>query len=363
MDLGAQNQSLKQETRLALDAVILNHRFIGGIEVRQFETAYAAFCGPAYAIGVSSGTSALELALRAVGIGPGDEVITTPHTFIATAEAIVTVGARPVFVDVEQATGNIDPRLIPAAVTARTKAILPVHLYGRMAGMEAICAIARAHGLRVIEDAAQAHGASLHGKGPGKWGDAACFSFFPAKNLGAFGDAGGVVTDDADVARRVAAYRDHGRSEKYVSGSLGTGARLDTLQAAVLGVKLPHLARWNEARRRLAAGYLRDLADLPLSVVQPQEGCVDAYYVFIVRTPEREALKQFLNQAGISTGIYYPVPLHLQPACASLGHSEGSFPVAERWARECLALPLYPELPEAWRAHVATKVRAFFATR
>jgi len=363
MNLKTQNQSLKQELRIAVDTVIFNNRFISGKEVREFEAAFAQFCGTAHAVGVSCGTSAVELALRAVGVGPGDEVITTPHTFIATAEAIVATGATPVFVDVDDATGNIDPRLIPAAISPRTRAILPVHLYGRMADMRAICNIARAHKLPVVEDAAQAHGASLDGKGPGKWGAAAAFSFFPAKNLGAFGDAGGVVTDDPEVQRRVAAYRDHGRAEKYVSATVGAGDRLDTLQAAVLSVKLPKLAGWNEARRKLGAAYLRDLAGLPIAVVEPQEGYVDCYYVFTIRTKERQALQDFLSKAGISTGIYYPIPLHRQPAFAYLNHPAGSFPVAEAWANECLSLPMYPELPEEWRARVAAKLREFFTGR
>ena len=363
MDLSAQYQTIKQDMRLAVDRIILNNRFIGGKELTEFEADFARFCGAEHALGVSSGTSALELVLRALEIGAGDEVITTPHTFIATAEAILAVGARPVFVDVETATGNLDPALIEAAITPRTRAILPVHLYGRLAAMDRICEIARARGLRVIEDAAQAHGAALHGRQPGSWGDAACFSFYPGKNLGAYGDAGGVVTNDAAIAKRVALLRDHGRTEKYVSSVIGFNARMDTLQAAVLGVKLRRLAKWNAARRRIADAYRTHLAGLPVVLPEPAAGYEDVYYVFVIRARAREALRKFLNDAGVATGIYYPVPLHLQPALASLGHGKGSFPVSEGLAEEILALPMYAEMDGDKIEYVASKVRQFYESR
>jgi dTDP-4-amino-4,6-dideoxygalactose transaminase/acetyltransferase-like isoleucine patch superfamily enzyme len=363
MDLGAQYQSIKQDVRLAIDRIVLNNRFIGGKELTEFETDFARFCGAEHALGVSSGTSALELVLRALDIGAGDEVITTPHTFIATAEAITAVGARPVFVDVEAATGNLDPTLIEAAINPRTRAIMPVHLYGRMAAMDQICEIARKHKLRVIEDAAQAHGSALHGRQPGTWGDAACFSFYPGKNLGAYGDAGGVVTNDAAIAKRVALLRDHGRTEKYVSAVIGFNARMDTLQAAVLGVKLRRLAKWNAARRRIAEAYRTHLAGLPIVLPEPAAGYEDVYYVYVIRSRAREELRTFLGEAGVATGIYYPVPLHLQPALASLGHGKGSFPISEGLADEILALPMYAEMGDDKIEYVASKVRQFYENR
>lgn len=360
IDLGAQYQTIKQDVRLAMDRVILNNRFIGGKELLEFEAAFGRFCGTAHAYGVSSGTSALELVLRALDVGPGDEVVTTPHTFIATSEAVVAVGAKPVFVDVEDGTGNLDPVLVEFAITPRTKAIIPVHLYGRLADMERITAIATRHGLRVLEDAAQAHGAKLRGRSPGSWGDAACFSFYPGKNLGAYGDAGGVVTNDPEIAKRVASLRDHGRTEKHLSSVVGFNARMDTLQAAVLGAKLPRLAEWNEARRRVAHLYNDRLADLPIILPRPAQGYEDVYYVYAIRTDRREQLRKHLSEAGVATGLYYPVPLHLQPALSYLGHGIGSFPVSEKWANENLALPMYPELDEAAVDLVADRVRRFF---
>lgn len=360
IDLSAQYQTLKQELRFAMDTVVFNNRFIQGKEVGEFETSFATFCGLRHVIGVSSGTSALELALRAMDIGPGDEVITSPHTFIATAEAIVAVGATPVFVDVDAERGLLDARLLPAAITDRTKVIMPVHLYGQLAPMQEITDLAGARGIRVLEDAAQAHGATLAGKGPGQWGDAATYSFYPGKNLGAFGDAGAIATDDDTIAQRTRLLRDHGRTEKYVSAVIGQGARLDTLQAAVLGVKLKRLAKWNEARRSIAAQYCAALDRLPIMRPNNGPGREDAYYVFTIRTDRRDQLKKFLADAGIATGIYYPVPLHMQPALAYLGYREGSFPHAEAWARECLALPMYPELDSATVDFIAGTVRKFF---
>jgi dTDP-4-amino-4,6-dideoxygalactose transaminase/acetyltransferase-like isoleucine patch superfamily enzyme len=363
MNLAAQYQTIKQDIRFTIDTIILNNRFIGGKDLADFESDFARFCEAEHAIGVSSGTSALELALRSLDIGAGDEVITTPHTFIATAEAIVSVGAVPVFVDVDEATGNLDPALIEAAITRRTRAILPVHLYGRLAAMDRICEIARAHKVRVIEDAAQAHGAKLHGRQAGGWGDVACFSFYPGKNLGAYGDAGGVVTNDAAIAARVRLLRDHGRTEKYVSSVIGFSARMDTLQAAVLGVKLRHLTKWNAARRRIAEIYRAGLAGLPVKVPQPAHGYEDVYYVFVIRAPERDALSSFLKDAGVATGLYYPVPLHLQPAFASLDYRKGSFPVSEALCGEILALPMYPEMTDDQIEYVTSKVRQFYKSR
>lgn len=359
IDLAAQHQSIKLEVRLAMDRVIMNTRFIGGKELVEFEEAFARFQGVPYAIGVSNGTSAIELALRALGIGPGDEVVTQANSFIATPEAISAVGATPVFVDVTDETNNIDVMKIEAAISGRTKAIIPVHLYGELCPMDEIISIARKHGLRVIEDSAQAHGAERDGKRAGAWGDAATFSFYPGKNLGAYGDAGAVVTRDEALAHHVAKLKDHGRSEKYVSDIIGGNERMDTLQAAILAVKLKHLTSWNEARRRIAARYVELMAHLPLRL--PRKTTADhVYHLFVVKTEQRDALQQHLKAAGISTGVHYPVPLHLQPALAHLGYGAGSFHVTERLAGEILSLPMYPEMTDAQIERVASEVCRFF---
>jgi len=359
IDLAAQNQSIKLEVRLAMDRVIMNTRFIGGKELFEFEEAFARFQGAPHAIGVSNGTSAIELVLRALGIGPGDEVITQANSFIATPEAISAVGASPVFVDVTDETNIIDPTKIEVAITPRTKAIIPVHLYGELCPMDEIVAIAQRHGLRVIEDSAQAHGAERDGMRAGAWGDAATFSFYPGKNLGAYGDAGAVVTRDEALAKHIAKLKDHGRSEKYVSDIIGGNDRMDTLQAAILGVKLKYLNTWNEARRRIAKRYVELMADLPLRL--PTKATADhVYHLFVVKTERRDALQQHLKAAGISTGVHYPVPLHLQPALAHLGYGEGSFPVTERLAGEILSLPMYPEMTDAQVERVASAVRRYF---
>lgn len=359
IDLAAQHQSIKLEARLAMDRVIMNTRFIGGKELNEFEEAFARFQGVPHAIGVSNGTAALELALRALDIGPGDEVITQTNSFIATPEAIAAVGATPVFIDVTDETNNIDPTLIESVITERTKAIIPVHLYGELCPMDEICLIAEKHGLRIIEDSAQAHGAERDGKRAGAWGDAAAFSFYPGKNLGAYGDAGAVVTRDDAVAARVRKLKDHGRSEKYVSDIIGANHRMDTLQAAILGVKLRHLNKWNEARRRIAVRYMELLDGVPLGL--PRKTTEDhVYHLFVVKTDRRDDLQSYLKSRGISTGIHYPVPLHLQPALAHLGHGLGSFPVAERLAGQILSLPMYPEMTDAQIERVAAEVRRFF---
>ena len=299
VDLSLQIEQCKQEVRLAIDRVILNTRFIGGEEIDAFEGAFAKYCRANYAIGVKSGTVALELALRALGVGPGDEVITQPNSFIATVEAIAAVGAKPVFVDVDRETSAIDVTLVPAAITPATKAIIPVHLYGHIGPLEIIKDLAAAHGMAVVEDATQAHGAERGGIRAGGWGDVACFSFFPAKNLGAFGDAGAVVTSREDLAHQVRMVRDHGRTNKYVSALLGQNARLDTIQAAVLLVKLKHLDKWNDERRALADRYRQRLAELPLALPPTLEQCHDVVHLFVVRTPRRAGLQAWLSAGGI----------------------------------------------------------------
>jgi dTDP-4-amino-4,6-dideoxygalactose transaminase len=344
VDLRAQYLEIQQEINLAIQGVVDSTQFIMGPAVGKFEAAFAAYCGATHCTGVSSGTSALELALRALGIGTGDEVITTAHTFIATAEAISAVGAIPVFIDIDPDYFTLNPAQIEPAVTSRTRAVLPVHIYGLPAGIEEICALARTLGLPVIEDAAQAHGAEVGGRKVGTFGDAACFSFYPGKNLGAYGDAGAVVTGRDDIAAQVRLLRNHGRRSKYVHDIKGFGERLDTLQAAILLAKLPYLSRWTDARRRLAERYTDELSGLGLVLPREPRGVCSAWHLYVIRIEERDALLEHLNQGGIEAGIHYPVPLHLQPAYTDLGYREGDLPVTEAVAASCLSLPLYPEM-------------------
>ncbi len=350
-----------------MQRVLESAAFILGPEVAAFEQAFAAWCGAAHCVALSSGTAALELALRALEVGPGDEVITVAHTFIATAEAISAVGAQPVFVDVDPCTYTMDPVALAAAVTPRTRALLPVHLYGHPAGMQAIEQVAAGRGLALVEDAAQAHGATDRGARVGSGAHArglrriACFSFYPGKNLGAYGDAGAVTTNDADLAARVRLLRNHGRREKYLHDAVGFGERMDALQAAVLGAKLPHLEGWIAARRRLAARYSRLLTGLSLERPTVAPECEHAWHLYVVQTPHRDALLAHLRAAGIEAGIHYPVPLHLQPAYAPLGYRLGDLPVTEALAATCLSLPLYPELSDAQQDRVVAALRGFFA--
>jgi dTDP-4-amino-4,6-dideoxygalactose transaminase len=353
VDLKAQYLSIKSEIDAAIQGVIDTTSFIMGPELRRFEEAFAAFCGTKYAIGTGSGTEALHMAFRALGIGPGDEVITTPHTFIATAEMLGPLGARPVFVDIDPQTYNIDPAKIEAAITPRTKALLPVHLYGQPAAMDPVLEIADRHGLTVIEDAAQAHGADYKGRRVGTMGRMAIFSFYPGKNLGAYGDAGAVVTDDDELANRVYMLRDHGRHDKYEHLIEGWGARMDTLQAAILRAKLTHLEEWNEARRRHAARYRELLAELDIVLPYEPEHVQAVYHLFVIRVARRDEVWKELKSRGIGAGVHYPIPLHLQPAYRYLGYREGDFPVTEEAARQVLSLPMYPELTEEQLQEVA----------
>jgi dTDP-4-amino-4,6-dideoxygalactose transaminase len=346
VDLKAQYQTIQPEIDSAVARVIAHTGFIGGQEVKDFEAAFAAYQRTTHCVGVASGTAALFLVLKALGIGKGDEVITSPHTFIATVEAILQAGAAPVFVDIDPVTFNLDPNQIEAAITPRTKAIMPVHLYGQIADMDAIMAIAQRHGLRVIEDAAQAHGAELNGKRAGAWGDAACFSFYPGKNLGAYGDGGAVCTNDPALADRVAKLRDHGRTSKYEHDLVGYGERLDALQAAILRAKLPHLDAWNDARRRHAGWYDQALHNLP-GVCTPAQmpGARHVYHIYCIAVSgDRDALLKGLNQGGVGAGVHYPVPLHMQPALRFLGYEPGAFPHTERAAASIISLPIYPEM-------------------
>lgn len=359
VDLQAQYREISEEVDAAIRRVISATSFILGPEVADFEKAFAAYCGAEHCVGVSSGTAALELALRALGVGAGDEVITTAHTFIATAEAISATGAAPVFVDIDPVTFNLNPDLIEQAITPRTRAVMPVHLYGLPADMTRIKRIAQEHGLWVIEDAAQAHGAMWEGQRPGVLGDVACFSFYPGKNLGAYGDAGAVVTNCSDAAGKVRLLRNHGRRDKYVHEQVGFGERLDALQAAILGAKLPHLEAWAEARNRLAARYGDLLGDLEIELPRVAPGARHAWHLYVIRTPRRDELLQRLHSQGIGAGVHYPLPLHLQPAYAGLGGREGDLPVTEAVADTCLSLPLYPEMTDEQQDRVAGVIAEF----
>jgi dTDP-4-amino-4,6-dideoxygalactose transaminase len=348
----------------AMREVIENTRFIQGREVGELERAFADFTGSAHAVGVGSGTAALHLSLAALGVGPGDEVAVPAHTFVATAEPVTWLGARPRFVDVEPETGCMDPTALKASIYG-VKAVLPVHLYGRPADMSALSSIAAEADVPIIEDAAQAHGAELDQpdgtRRAGSVGVAGCFSFYPGKNLGAFGDAGAVTTDDEDVAATVRMLRDHGRTTKYEHLVVGYAHRLDTLQAAVLVVKLTTLDADNERRRSLAASYTRGLAGVGDLRPPPETpGRRSVFHLYVVRTAHRDALLAHLHAAGIGAGAHYPVPLHLQPAYASLGYRRGDLPVTEAWADECLSLPLYPELTEDQQGTVIAAVASYF---
>jgi dTDP-3-amino-3,4,6-trideoxy-alpha-D-glucose transaminase len=356
VDLAAQYRTLAPELEEAARRVLAGTRYILGPEVEAFEREFAAACGVPHAIGVANGTDALAIALRALGVGPGDEVVTVPNTFIATQEAIAHVGAKPVFADVDPATHTLSPAALERALTLRTRAIVPVHLYGHPADMDPVIELARARSVPVLEDAAQAHGARYRGRPVGALGDAAAFSFYPGKNLGAAGDAGAIVTRDPDLASRMRRLRNHGRTQKYVHEELGWNSRLDELQAALLRVKLPHLPRWNARRRELAARYRERLAGW-LPCVAPAEWAEPAYHLFVIEVGERDALLERLRTAGIEAGVHYPVPLHLQPAGRHLGCARGSFPVSERLAERILSLPLYPEMSDELQDAVLDALR------
>jgi dTDP-4-amino-4,6-dideoxygalactose transaminase len=346
VDLLAQYESIQPEIDAAIQHVLRTRQFVGGEELEQFEQEFAAYCGAGGCVGVGNGTDALYLILRSMGIGPGDEVITTAHTFIATAESISATGASPVFVDVLPDTLLIDPAAVEAAITPKTRAIVPVHLYGQPCDMDRILEIAGAHHLRVVEDAAQAHGARWRGQRVGSLGDAAAFSFFPGKNLGAYGDAGAVVSNDADLIANVRRLANHGRTEKYIHEVVGVNSRLDGLQAAVLRVKLRHLDAWNARRAEIAGWYSARLASSPVVLPTVDQRAETAWHLYVIRVAGRDRLQAALKNAHIATGVHYPMPLHLQPAYRDLRHTRGSLPIAECAAAEVLSLPLYAELTE-----------------
>jgi dTDP-4-amino-4,6-dideoxygalactose transaminase len=353
VDLKAQYASIKEEVDAAIGSVLERCQFTLGEEVAAFESEFASFVGVPFAIGVNSGTSALHLALLAAGIGPGDEVITVPFTFVATVAAIHYAGARTVFVDIRPDTYTMDPAAVEAAITPRTKAILPVHLYGQPAHMDAILHIARKHGLAIIEDAAQAHGAELGGHRAGGLGDMGCFSFYPGKNLGAYGEGGMVVTKDAGLARKLRMLRDWGAEKKYEHVLKGYNYRLETLQGAVLRVKLRHLEAWTEARRTAAARYNDLLAGSGIPTPSEAPGARHVYHIYAIRTPSREQVQAGLDAAKVQSGIHYPTPVHLLPAYADLGYARGEFPHSEKAAAEVLSLPMYPELTADMQEQVA----------
>ena len=366
LDLKQQNAELRPEIEAAIGRVLDTNGFILGSEVAALETELAAFCGVEHAIGCASGSDAILLALMALDVGPGDEVITTPYSFFATVSAITRLGATPVFVDIEPDFYNIDPAKIEEKITPRTKAIEPVHLYGQCAEMDAINAIADKHGIAVVEDAAQAIGAMDNGRQAGSMSPAGCFSFYPSKNLGGMGDGGFLTTNNSDVAAKLRALRVHGAEERYFHKYIGLNSRLDGFQGAVLRVKLPHLDRWTEQRRSNASLY-RDLfsdAGIRENITIPVEraGAFHIYNQYVIRVPgNRDALRSFLTDKGIGTDIYYPVPLHLQECFAYLGYSSGSLPVAERAAEETLALPIFPELSREQIEYVSAVIVEFFA--
>ena len=361
VDLAAQHGSLKAELDEAIARVFSSSHFILGPETAAFEAEFAAYCNAKAAITCGNGTDALELALWAVGVKPGDEVITVSHTFAATAEAIVRCGAIPRFVDVQPDTLLMDVNQIEAAINSKTVAIVPVHLYGNCVDMAAVTELAAGHGLKVVEDAAQAHGALTRGQRAGSVGDAGCFSFYPGKNLGACGDAGAVITSDSEIERRIRQARDHGRIGKYEHATVGRNSRMDALQAAILRVKLPYLDAWNRRRRALAVRYRTLLGSIEgIKVVASSESCEPVYHLLVVQADARDRIRTALASDGIATGIHYPIPLHLQRAFSDLGHSnEGeSLPMTEAAANSVLSLPLFPEMTDAAVDMVVESVRA-----
>lgn len=359
-DLRRMNQPLLSEFRELIDHVVENSDFISGPAVDKFEKNFSNFCNAKFGVGTSSGTSALHLSLLACNITCGDEVITTPHTFIATAEAISIVGARPVFIDIDPKTYNINPQLIESAITEKTKAILPVHIYGQAADMNAINEIAKKYSLKVIEDAAQAHGASHYGIRVGGLSDVACFSFYPGKNLGAFGDAGILVTNNDNINRFTREFRDHGRSEKYIHKSLGFNHRLDTLQAAILDIKLEYLEEWTKKRKEIARAYEELLQNVPVGLPFVHKYNDHAYHLYVIRVKQRDKLKNFLNERGIGASVHYPIPLHLQPAYKDLGYKENSLIEAELAAKEVLSLPIYPGMRLDEIDYISKAIQEFY---
>jgi dTDP-4-amino-4,6-dideoxygalactose transaminase len=359
LDLQAQHAAIRKELRAKVDEVMDSCQYILGPYVEEFERAVAGYCGTRHAVGVASGTDALLLALRACGVSPGDEVITTPYSFFSTAGVISHLGARPVFVDIEPRTYNIDPGLVAGKITPQTRAIMPVHLYGQCAEMDPIVALAERHGLKVVEDAAQAIGAEHHGRKAGGMGHLGCFSFYPSKNLGGLGDGGMVVTNDEELADLVRLLRVHGGRRKYYHAIVGYNSRLDGLQAAALKVKLNYLDEWTERRRRHAAIYDEHLQDLDLVTPHAEEYNRHIYNQYTIRIADRDGLQRHLTARGIGTALYYPLPLHLQECYRDLGGREGDCPESERAAGETISIPVYPELSAEQQGYVIDQIRSF----
>lgn len=364
LDINAQNNSIRQELQLAVDSVTQTGQFVLGPAVETFERDFSSYCGTKYCVGLNNGTSALQMALHACDIGPGDEVITTPHTWISTSWAISYVGARPVYVDIDPTTYTLCSDAVEAAITAKTKAILPVHLYGQMCDMEALQKIADLNNLVLIEDAAQSHGAILNERRAGSMGRVGCFSFYPGKNLGAFGEGGAIVTDDEVLANRVRRLRDHAQDGRHNHVELGYNTRMEGLQGAVLSVKLRHLDHWNRLRRQHADRYRELLSGIPqlqLPTSPRPESHVWHLYVIVVRGSDRDELRDQLKAGGVATGIHYPTPVPYQPVYAQLGYKRGQFPVAEDVMSHCCSLPIFPEMTEEQVSHVAHSLESILA--
>jgi dTDP-4-amino-4,6-dideoxygalactose transaminase len=365
VDLNAQHQAIQDELQAAIHEVMQQSAYSSGPFVASFEEQFARYCGTDHAVGVNSGTSALHLALRALDIGPGDEVITVPNTFISTVWAIIYTGAKPVFVDVEPQYYTMDMEELEEAITPHTKAIIPVHLYGHPANMTRVRMVAQQHQLSVIEDAAQAHGAHWKNRSCGTWGQLGCFSFYPAKNLGAMGEAGAVITDDPALAQRLRKLRDHAQPKKYVHEEVGYNYRMDGLQGAVLEIKLKYVEQWTERRRAIAHHYNQRLGDLPgLTIPLEHDRARHVYHLYELQLethPLRDKLRAYLDEQQIATGLHYPIPVHLQPALEPYGYSNGDFPVTESLAKRLLSLPIYPEMSIEQIDYVADHIRRFIA--
>jgi dTDP-4-amino-4,6-dideoxygalactose transaminase len=389
LDLKTQFRAIEHEVLPMVKEAMENAAFIGGPQVSGFETEFATFCDSKYCVGVNSGTDALRFALMAAGVGPGDEVITVPHTFIATTEAVSQVGAKPVFVDIDLKTYNMDPNKLEDYLAKRPgggstgnkpratsdqrlatsnqpqpKAVLPVHLYGQPADMDPILEIAKKKNLVVIEDACQAHGSQYKGRKAGSMGAIGCFSFYPGKNLGAYGEGGAVVTQDEEMASKIRMIRDHGQTKKYYHDMEGYNGRLDAIQAGVLRIKLKRLAAWNESRRQNAQYYNELLSSIKgVTIPKEADGCGHVYHLYVILVEDRDGLQKYLNEKGIGTGLHYPVPLHLQKAYANQGHKEGDFPVTESVAKRLLSLPMFPELTKAQIEYVADCIKQFMTKK
>ncbi len=360
LDLPAQLRPLRKQLDAVIAKTLDNCSFCLGPDVAQFEKDFAAYCGAKHAIGFNSGTSALHVGLMLLNVKPGDEVITTPMTFVATSWAISYVGAKPVYVDVDDATFNLDPKNIEKAITPRTKVVMPVHLYGHPFDVDPIVEICRKHKLALVEDACQSHGAKYKGKTVGTFGALSGYSFYPGKNLGACGEGGALVTNEDAFAARAKSLREHGSSQRYYHDEVGFNYRMEGIQGAVLGVKLPHLNKWTAERRRVAHRYHELLADTPLQLPKEASWAESVYHLYVVRHPRRDDLKKHLEANKIGCALHYPLPLHLQKCYASLGYHQGDFPVAEKAARECLSLPIFPELTDAQIQRVAEVIKQFF---